>query len=172
MRPVREILKPYEALHRIPLLPRSRLYGTSPIYCVPDLCHRLLVPVLSCPSASPALQFGEVGVSGSTSETKGKGGSVCVASQQGRGNEEWDMRTDASLLCDNYSRVGLRVIPVADGERWFLHQTGPLKRGYSSCFYLFICCFHFTSVFFYNEGHTVFLSRLLLFEKHYKCHIS
>lgn len=44
-----------------------------------DLCHRLLIPVLSSPSASPAVHFGEVGVSGSTSETKGEGGSVAFS---------------------------------------------------------------------------------------------
>lgn len=67
-----KMTEPNEALHKT--LSSASL---QPPFVVPPRAaarHRLLFSVLSCPSAPPAVHFGEVGVSGSTSETKSKGG--------------------------------------------------------------------------------------------------
>ncbi len=141
------MIKPYKALHKIPLLPYSRLYGPSQIYCVPDLCHR-------CWSQSYLVrllrrQFSSEKSGYQAPPRKQKARGECSFSA---GSQEWrvglqKLLTNTSLLGDNYRRAGLRFLPVADNEWWFLHQTAPLKWCYSSGCYLFIYGFHFLSVF-------------------------
>lgn len=118
----------YQPVHKIHLFfpkkrPCKKKPGPSPIRYVPDLCHRLLVPVLSRPSAPPAVQFGEVGVSGSTSETKGtreregERGWRSVDAQRGSRSEKWDLHKKNYKMPTNAS---LWVAGVQDDASYLL----------------------------------------------------
>lgn len=102
-----KLLNPTKRSREIPLLPCS-LCGSTPICRVPELCQRLLVPVLLV-GVLRSVQFSKVGVSGSTSETKGKKGGECILTA---GPSGWKvaleiMTINTFLLVCNYRRVWL-----------------------------------------------------------------